>query len=282
MRCTPRDEELFRLICRHNLLSTKQIQRKVFTHLKLTTVMRRLKKLERAGQLKRLGRLYSGLSVWGNSQAANDRSTGFFSSARTNLHTLEHDATVAEVQLLLESITTVEEWFDSRHMRSSAIDHVFKEDFSQHYYDSNAKDELIPDSLFMAQSQGKNKSFALEVELSIKANSRYIDLGEMYAYKNPPELIFYVVRDERIRNAVFAGAERYVTTKERLFLAFLPELLANKECTRVHMADGRSFLLQHFFGPKPSVPEPVHLLAHPVDKRGDGSERQAQETQLPE
>ncbi len=116
----------------------------------------------------------------------------------------------------------------------------------------------------------------------IKANSRYIDLGEMYAYKNPPEFIFYIVRDERIRNAVFAGAERYVTTKDRLFLAFLPELLANKVNTKVHMADGKSFLLKHFFGPKPSVPETVHLLAHPVDKRGDSSEKRAQEAQLSE
>jgi len=278
MHISERDKALFRLICRHNMLSTKQIHREIFPALELTTVARRLRRLEERGLLKRLGKLYSGANVWGNSQAANDHATGFFSSSRTNLHTLEHDVTISEVQLLLEKITTVDEWFDSRHMRSSAISHIFKENYSDTFYGSNAKDELIPDGLFEALSQGKKRSFSLEVELSIKANSRYIHLGELYAYRNPPEFIFYVVRDMRIRNAVFAGAERYSSTAKRLFLAFLPELLIEKENTKVHMADGSSYLLKHFFGPTSHVPEPVHLLAHQVDKQVDSSEGRPQES----
>ena len=54
MQITVRDKTLLHLLCRHNLLSTKQIQRTVFADLELTTVMRRLRKLEQAGFIVRL------------------------------------------------------------------------------------------------------------------------------------------------------------------------------------------------------------------------------------
>jgi hypothetical protein len=267
MKITPRDEELFKLICRHNLLSTNQIHRQIFPQLKLTTVMRRLKKLAKAGHVIRLGKLYSGMSVWGISQAANDRSTGFFSSSRTNLHTLEHDVTVSEIHLLIESITPIKEWFDNRHMRSASVNALFKKDFSQHYYREFKKDDLFPDSLFLATINGKPKSFALEVEISLKANSRYTDLTDLYAGRNPPKFIYYVVRDEKIRNAVVAASEQYSVVKERLIYSFLDDLLANKGDAQVYTWNGKTTLLKDYFSPKSGVPEPAPLDDHPVDKQ---------------
>lgn len=271
MKCTPRDEELFRLICRHNLLSTKQIHAQVFPALKLTTVMRRLKKLEQGRLLKRVGRLYSGTSVWGNSQEANDRTTGFFSSSRTNLHTLEHDVTVTDIHLLLEKITKIEEWLDVRHIRSGSIGDPFEKDFGVFEFGKKGKDpELMPDSLFIAKHQGKRKTFSLEVELSVKAQSRYHELIDTYVERKEPKLVLYVVRDLKVRNAVFKAAKNHYKAKEKIHAVFLDELLAKKEKAVAARPEFESVFIHQIFDCPNAVPRTVHSLAHPVDKRVDG------------
>lgn len=267
MKCTKRDEELFRLICRHNLLSTKQIHQHIFPTLKLTTVMRRLRKLERGGLLKRLGRLYSGMSVWGNSSQANDRTTGFFSSSRTNLHTLEHDVTVAEIHLLFEQLTEITDWFDMRHIRADSICAPFKE-YGHYLFGSKKGDaELIPDSLFTAWRGGKRSSFALEVELSMKAFSRYRDLIDVYAERDEPKVVLFVVRNQSILNAVFRAAERYARMRERVHAVFLDALLLQREQAVVMRPGGDSVLIRDLFDPKPAVPRSGAVDVHRVDKK---------------
>jgi len=173
MQITVRDKVLLHLLCRHNLLSTKQIQAQVFANLELTTVMRRLRKLEQAGFIIRLGMLTCRTWVWGSSQLSNELFTGFTSSGRTNLHTLAHDVALSDLRFFFEELTRVDEWFDIRHIKSNAMPPSFCSDYNTGTYSfEKGEAALVPDALFIGFCKDAPFSCAIELELSMKAFAR--------------------------------------------------------------------------------------------------------------
>ncbi|MGZ3717644.1 MAG: hypothetical protein ACXWR1_04990 [Bdellovibrionota bacterium] len=216
MQLTSRDKTLIRLLCRHNLLSTKQIQERVFAQLELTTVMRRLRKLQAGGFIVRLGMLPCRTWVWGNSQLSNELFTGFASSSRTNLHTLHHDTQLSEVRLLLEEITRVDDWLDIRHIARDAMPPPFSADYRSGTYNFAKGDAtLVPDAMFIGWKRSQPFTCALELELSIKAAARYRRIFSSYSYRKTPEAVLYVVENDQIRHAIDANAQYDMRREER-------------------------------------------------------------------
>ena len=206
---------LFRLLCRHNLLSTKQIQHRVFDGLELTTVMRRLRKLQAGGFLVRLGMLPCRTWVWGCSTLANELFSGFASSSRTNLHTMNHDVQLAELRFLFEELVQIEDWFDIRHIVHDALPPGLKRDFCRDSYDfKKGEAALTPDALFIGRKKNVQFNCALELELSIKASNRYRKILNHYSYKRDLKTILYVVENDHIRHAIESNARLYIRKDE--------------------------------------------------------------------
>lgn len=173
MRFTPRDVRLFEHISKYNILTTKQIQEQIFPELELTTVLRRLRKLERAKYLKRLCRTQSGMTVWGNTNLAVAAFTGMPSASRVNLHTVHHDVMLTDVRRLLENLCTIKDWYDVRAIKYGSLDDPFYRDFVQDPHLYRRQEELHPDGLFLALKNGRPKAYALELELNHKSRERY-------------------------------------------------------------------------------------------------------------
>ena len=167
MQLTMRDKALLYLLCRHNLLSTKQIQAEVFPRLDLSTVMRRLRKLQQGGFIVRLGMLGCRTWVWACSQLSNELFTGFPSSQRTNLHTLHHDVALSDLRLMMEGITRVDAWYDIRHVRNCVMPEPFYLEYNSRNYNFAKGDAaLVPDAMFFGFKNDQPFTCALELELS--------------------------------------------------------------------------------------------------------------------
>ncbi|MGZ3718427.1 MAG: replication-relaxation family protein [Bdellovibrionota bacterium] len=265
MQLTTRDKVLFHLLCRHNLLSTKQIQRTVFAELELSTVMRRLRKLQAAGFIVRLGMLTCRTWVWGCSQLAHELFTGFTSSHRTNLHTLHHDVTLTDVRLLFEELTRVDEWFDIRHIKTGTMPPTFHADYNTHSFDfAKGEAALMPDALFLGYRKDVPFSCALQLELSIKANIRYRKILQQYTYKKHPGTILYVVHDEKIRTAVLKTSIQNLRREHQLFTVQMSELIRNRDNAVLQKADGKTIRFHELFDCR--TRRDVQSVAQPVGK----------------
>lgn len=267
MQLTKRDRVLFRLLCRHNLLSTKQIHERVFAQLELTTVMRRLRKLQESGFIVRLGMLPCRTWVWGCSQLSNDLFTGFASSSRTNLHTLNHDTQLSEVRFLFEETTRVDSWYDIRHITRDAMPQAFEMDYRRGSFNFAKGDAaLIPDGLFIGWKNNQPMTCALELELSIKASARYRRIFAGYSYRKTPEVLIYVVENDQIRHAVEANADCDLRRElRRVYTVRRQDLFKARDNAVLQRVDDKS-LVRFFeiFDCKARMD--VHQPAQPVDK----------------
>lgn len=244
MQLTKRDKALLCLLNRHNLLSTKQIHCRVFADLELTTVMRRLRKLQAGGFIVRLGMLPCRTWVWGCSQLSNELITGFASSSRTNLHTMNHDIQLAELRFLFEDITRVDDWFDIRHITRDALPEAFAKDYRRSSYNFTKGDAaLVPDSLFIGWKRKQAIPCALEVELSIKAAARYHRIFSNYSFRKTPKMIIYVVENDHIRNAIESAAHHDLSADERsLYTVRRQDLFKSRDNAVLQKASDRSLV----------------------------------------
>lgn len=212
-------------------------------------MLRRLRKLEAKGQLLRLGRTPAGQTAWGNTDLTNETGTGCYSSSRTNLHTLEHDLLLNEVRFLLEEVVGVREWLDVRHMQANACGDPFTKDFNSFCVGKDAHgDAVIPDSLFRHTKEGKQFGFTLELELSLKKNSRYDRLLERYGQLRSVETVLFIVRNSLIKNAIMRGARRtYGEASKRYAIGLIDDLFTHREHTPISLLDGKLHPLKAFF-----------------------------------
>ena len=265
MQITQRDKKLLYLLCRHNLLSTKQIQRRIFAELELTTVMRRLRKMEAAGFIVRLGMLPCRTWVWGCSQLSNELFTGFVSSNRTNLHTLYHDVTLSEVRLLVEDLTRVDDWFDVRHIRTGSIPAPFNDEYQRDRYNFVKGDgALVPDALWVGFKQDQSTSWALELELSVKAPSRYRRLMQEYNFRKHPQALLYVVGSDKVRAAVEGMAHWKAHTSCKLYTVRLQDLFKSRDNAVLQLEDRTQARMYDLFDCR--TRRDVHQPDQPVDK----------------
>jgi hypothetical protein len=230
MQLTVRDKTFLHLLCRHNLLSTKQIQERAFAGLELTTVMRRLRKLQAGGFVVRLGMLPCRTWVWGCSQFSNEIVTGFASTSRTNLHTMNHDVQLNELRFLFEDLTRVDDWYDLRHITHDAIPESFTRDYQRSNYDfTKGESSLVPDALFVGFKHGVEITCALELELSVKASARYRKIMSQYSYRRTPAMILYVVANDYIRHAVEAAAHYDQSDTRQLYTVRRQDLFKSRD-----------------------------------------------------
>lgn len=204
----------------------------------------------------RLGRTQGGQAVWSNSKLTNELSTGMYTYSRVNLHTLDHDLLLNEVRFYLEEVFGVVEWLDIRHMRADAVGKPFEKDFSSLRIDNDAvRDEIVPDSIFKHTREGVELGFSLELELSLKRNSRYDKLVENYFSCPSVSTVFFVVRNNLIRNSILRAGRRYYRGAHQKFaICTIEELLEGGEDTLMHIAE--------------SEPKPLHAL---LDSKGMSS-----------
>lgn len=159
MQITDRDINLFKKLSSYGMLSTKQIKSLCFGEIAKTTVLRRLRGLEKEKYIQRLRGLESQDTLWFLLERGAKIGEVQLPKRHWSKNLLEHDFKLIALRLLLESHDLAHSWIPEHEIRRS----IFKNnDFR------SAKEKLIPDGLMGIEINGIKHTLAIELELTLK------------------------------------------------------------------------------------------------------------------
>ena len=185
------------------VLRTRQLAAMVFAGVNLATVLRRLRKLEGEGYIKRMLRLEGYEIAWsvtlkGSLLVGNRPLKRNF---RTD--TIDHDLKLTDLRISLEGCGIAQSWIPEHEIRSKvARKHGLR----------RAKERIIPDGLMGVSYRGAKESVAIELELNFKNSGRYHRSFSQYQTKDSLWGVWYLVHSEGLGKAVereWKGVSKY-------------------------------------------------------------------------
>jgi DNA-binding HxlR family transcriptional regulator len=191
---TNRDKELLSSLSDFGLMNTSQIQRRMFGQIRKTTVLRRLRKLEKKGLIAKTSGLPKGQLVWsitarGGSLIGLPQGYGHL-----NRNTVEHDILVSEVRLTLEDLGVSRGWKSG---------HALKKDVSP----GQKGEPVLPDAIILLPSGNKLLAVAIELELITKAKGRYVHVLREYAQKKSIACVWYLVPSQTVMRPILKALQ---------------------------------------------------------------------------
>ncbi|MEI7973257.1 MAG: hypothetical protein WCH11_02700, partial [Bdellovibrio sp.] len=213
----PRDLEILAVIQKYGVISSSQIGQWFFAGVAKTTVLKRIRLLEKGNFIKRGVTLNDGTTTFymGHQGRKHLQSEAF--SLGTNRNTIAHDVLLSQVRWKLESFGLAKDVTPEFQMRS--------EIFKNHRY-RNAKEQLIPDALMIEKVLSEPQAISLELELTIKSKARYKRIFEQYGSKKSITKIWYFCRDLRSLNKILQMSRKSLFDfKGRLWLSVVDDFL---------------------------------------------------------
>jgi DNA-binding Lrp family transcriptional regulator len=189
MKLTQRDFRLFNLISTMAILTTAQLQRTFFNGIAMTTVLRRLRKLEKANYVQRIVGLPAYEIAWALTQKG--AKTIGYESPKRNFHhlSLTHDVKLTELRLTLESHGVVQSWIPEHEIRSAmARKHGLR----------HLKGQVVPDGIMSVSYKDVMESVAVELELHYKNQDRYKQIFQSYIWKENIKAVWYFVQSAKL------------------------------------------------------------------------------------
>lgn len=198
LKLQPRDRNILDALARYGVLSTNQIGELFFSGVAHTTLMKRLRLLEKEKWLKRGATL---------NNAENTFSLGFKARALyperesnrfTNRSTIHHDVLLSSVRLRLEQLGLAKEWAPEFEIRAKALRNQWR-----------SRDEIvIPDGLWIESIHGDFKAIAVELELTVKSRARYLEIFKRhFIFSANIFRYFYVVNSVREARRIAEAAQ---------------------------------------------------------------------------
>ncbi|OFZ55870.1 MAG: hypothetical protein A2428_14780 [Bdellovibrionales bacterium RIFOXYC1_FULL_54_43] len=248
------------------MLSTRQIKEIFFTNIASSTVLRRLRKLEKLNLIGRVHGLDEGLCAW--TLAAKGTSTiGARDTFRySNRNAIEHEVTLSALRMSLESVGLGTDWVTEMELK--------RRSFAQNRGRDRCE-QVIPDGIFTAIYKDKPVVMAVELELHTKSSGRYEKLFREYLKRDSIFQIWYFVPSHsvgrRILSEWFLACQKYASgRKPYLGYTILEEALKSPRSMRLHNGTqptevGRYFKAKPALEPSPAQSNEVaHTPAHTV------------------
>jgi hypothetical protein len=190
---TNRDRNLFALLHSYGFLKTSDLSRLVFTGIRLTTVLRRLRGLETNGFIQRIDLASRGAVAWAVTEKAAKLVSELPPKKSFRPDLIEHDLKLLEVRLALEAAGVSRSWIPEHEIRHK----VFR-----HHGVRYAGSLLVPDGIMGVETtSGDSKAVAIEVELNFKNSKRYERIFSDYKSRKTLSAVLYVVSDPAIGKA---------------------------------------------------------------------------------
>lgn len=245
-----RDKNILSMLAKYGVLSTERIAATFFEGVAHTTVMRRLRKLEKLGFILRLPGLPNAMNGWCLSKhGANAISVGD-PFRYSNKNVLFHEVTLTDVRLTLDRVGIGENWTSEMEMRRAR----------QWVPNGWGEDVVIPDGVFVTDKNGKPAVVAVELELTPKNHARYDRLLRHYRQKDTLNHIWYIVATAGIGDLVrrkWSQLQRW-DYSPTLIVSLLDEVLKDTRTARVWSPPtGAPDELQKYFDLKPLLSEAV-------------------------
>lgn len=239
IRQSPRDKKLFELLARYEIMSSKQIRQLAYSDVIETNFFRRLRELENAKMIKRLGPMLDQSYAWVlGPQGKQLMGFGEKDLFKTRL-TLEHDVALIQVRLALDSIGVGKKLVPESELRRRARDQRIG-------YREKNKPVVVPDGLFPLVIKERAEVFALEVELTFKSKQRYFELFKRYLRMDGIYAIWYVVPNKSMGDRILAEWELFFQKFDReysrskiLCYSVLDEFTAQPRAAMIHYHQGQ-------------------------------------------
>jgi hypothetical protein len=268
-----RDKQLLASLSKYGILSSGQIRELFFGSVRHTTMMRRLRILEKEGVILRAMGMPDSESAWYLGMEGA-KAIGAGDAVRyTNQNIVHHEVTLSAVRLVLESIGLGEDFTTETELRK---------EYEWDRNDPKNARRVIPDGIFVANRNKRPHTVALEIELQPKNHARLHRIFTEYAMMSAVARVFYIVNSSGVANLImdqWNKVQRYDDSPD-LYWCYLAELKTKKDLTRVFNADGLQAPLGMIFDCKKSLLSPKGEVdretAHGVSgKEEDELSRQA-------
>lgn len=220
MRLQKRDGELLKMVCDFGLLTTKQLGNLFFKEVAITTVLKRLRILEKEGFIERVLGLESFELLWGISNKGAKLIDRENYKTSWNKQLLEHDYKVSCLRLSFLNFKLYESWVPEHEIRSL----LYKK-----YSFKGSLNKLIPDGLMTIKRKGNVETWAMEMELSLKGKDRYERIFIEYGKKENLSGVWYFVRGESLFKSLRDSYKRYsyLLNGKAFVISYIDEVLSN-------------------------------------------------------
>ncbi|HLE01201.1 MAG TPA: replication-relaxation family protein [Bdellovibrionota bacterium] len=267
MRMEPRDRDIFSHLDRYGVLSTRQIREIFFKGIANSTVLRRLRKLEKANLIGRVHGLEEGLCAWRLAPKGASLVGAKDTFRYSNRNAIEHEVTLSALRMSLESVELGSEWVTEMELKRRSFGQSRGRD---------RREQVIPDGIFIATHKDKPVVVAVELELNTKASNRYEKLFREYAGKDSIFQIWYFVPSHPVGRRILQeweqACQKYAYgQRPRLGYSVLEDALKNPRDMSIHqngtspVAVGQLFKLQSVRETGDSLSKEVaHTVAHTV------------------
>jgi DNA-binding HxlR family transcriptional regulator len=193
MVITNRDREFLLKLHSYGMLATNQVKKIVFNDIAVTTVLRRLRILERKHLIKRVEGFTTTETLWALTEKGAETANVQLCKRHFAKVLLEHDYKLLSLRLCLEDNGIAHSWTPEHEIRSK----VYKK-----YGLRDAKNKLIPDGLMGIEVDGKKVSVAIELELTLKNQTKLIETLRRYKSVKETFAVWYIVPTRTILNQI--------------------------------------------------------------------------------
>ena len=227
MILTKRDEELFIKLRDFGLMTTRLVGLMHFPGVALTTVLRRLRKLEDASYVQRITGLENFEVAW----AVTEKVAAVVGEKAFKRHfrrdTLDHDLKLTSLRLALEGNGFAWSWIPEHEIRSQ---------LARRHGLRNLKDRVIPDGLMGIKTGAASESVAIELELNFKNQKRYQRILSDYSTKRSVWAVWYVVTNRTLGRHLeqLWRKCRYTSTETKFLWSIFDELIADPASAAVY------------------------------------------------
>jgi DNA-binding MarR family transcriptional regulator len=240
MKLQKRDYHLLNTLCEFGLLSTKQLGSIFFKDVAITTVLKRLRILEAEGLIKRVPGLESFELLWviNNKGAKLVEQENYKTS--WNKQMLEHDYKISSLRLSFLRFKLYESW---------TPEHKIKSLLYKKYTFKGAVKKLIPDGLMTIKRNNNLETWAIEMELSLKAKDRYERIFREYGKKENVSGIWYFAKGESIFKLLKEAYKKngYLLNGKTFVISYVDDVLLNLFDSKLFYST-KVELLSNFFG----------------------------------
>jgi len=262
MVLTKRDLEILGALQSYAIFTTRQIAAKYFLGARATTVLRRLRKLERAFYIQRVTGLDGGEVAWSLTQKGAGLAGGAAYKRHFRRDVLDHDLKLTALRLLLEDQGVAHSWIPEHEIRAVvARKHGLRA----------MRERIVPDGIMGVEASGCKESIAMELELHFKNRDRYLRTFRQYQEKSNLWGVWYFVASAGIgRQVERLWREANVFRADiRFFWSVLGEVEAKTLTGAVHGYGAGNeirslFALEEMAG--------AHTPAQGVSKKEEGKE----------
>jgi DNA-binding Lrp family transcriptional regulator len=244
MALTNRDKILLSVLQSYGCLRTSEIAMKVFSGIRTTTVLRRLRRLEERSYIQKICGLESTERLW----ALTEKTMQSFLEGAAKIHfpkaILEHDSRLSSLRLRLEELKVAESWVP---------EHEIRRQVATRYGVKEGARKVIPDGLMGTEVDGVKVSIAVELELTNKNQLRYRDILRDYSAKKNVWAVWYVTQSQSTdRQILKAKRSLYlIDDRPRILFSNVDDVTANGLSARIYNGKTESSI-RDLFTPKSS------------------------------